>query len=364
MTRLSYPRRQTMPLALIVAIASIGGAPSVAAERTYPGAQWQSLAAPEKLGWSRERLQPAHDYARSIDTAAVMVIVDGQVLDEWGPTDRRFNVHSIRKSLLSAMYGVRVRAGTIDLKKSMADLGIDDNEPSLTKVEKQATLHDLLRARSGVYHPALYETARMKAARPARGSHAPGEFWYYNNWDFNVLGVVFERETKTNLFQEFQKQFADPLQMQDFRVADCAYVTGADSVYPAYPFRLSARDMARFGLLFLRDGTWNGKQIVPADWVKESTTSYSDAGDRGGYGYLWWIEKEGRHLPGVKLPAGSYSARGAHGHYILIVPELDLVIVHRVDSDIPGREVTAAEFGKLVGLILAAHYPKPPVTDR
>ncbi|HEY2840154.1 MAG TPA: serine hydrolase, partial [Pirellulales bacterium] len=153
----------------------------------------------------------------------------------------------------------------------------------------------------------------------------------------------------------FKTRLADPLEMQDFRIEDCAYVTGADSVYPAYPSRLSARDMARFGLLFLRHGAWQDKQIIPADWVKESTTSYSDAGDRGGYGYLWWVAKDGKHLPGVHLPAGSYSARGAHGHYILIVPALDLVIVHRVDSDVAGREVSAAEFGKLVSLILAAH---------
>lgn len=72
----------------------------------------------------------------------------------------------------------------------MAELGIDDNEPRLTDEEKRATVHDLLKARSGVYHPALYETARMKEKRPPRHSHASGTFWYYNNWDFNVLGTI------------------------------------------------------------------------------------------------------------------------------------------------------------------------------
>src|SRR5207247_606298 len=83
------------------------------------------------------------------------------------------------------------------------ELGIDDSEPSLTPEEKKATLGDLLKARSGVYHPALYETPGMKAARPRRSSHAHGTFWYYNNWDFNVLGTVFERQTKNSLFREF-----------------------------------------------------------------------------------------------------------------------------------------------------------------
>ena len=131
-------------------------------------------------------------------------------------------------------------------------------------------------------------------------------------------------------------------------------MTGADSVYAAYPFRMTARDMARFGLLFLRQGSWRGAQVIPADWVAESTRSYSDAGESGGYGYLWWVAVGGRHLPGVTMPDGSYSARGAGGHYILVVPAYDLVIVHRVNTDIPDRQVTGAEFGRLVGLILQA----------
>ncbi len=326
-----------------------------AAERTYPEAQWTRLESPELRGWSREKLQAARDYAGTIDTETVMIVVDGQVLDEWGEPARRRNVHSIRKSILSALYGIHVHEGQIDLGKTMANLGVDDNEPSLSAEEKQAKLGDLLKARSGVYHPALYETPAMKAARPARGSHPPGTFFYYNNWDFNVLGAVFERETKSNLFRDFQERIAEPIGMQDFRVEDGAYVTGADSVYPAYPFRLTARDMARFGLLFLREGNWRGEQVIPAAWVRESTTSYSDAGERGGYGYLWWIAVEGRHLPEARVPDGSYSARGAGGHYILIVPPLDLVIVHRVNTDHPFRRVKASEFGQLVALILAAH---------
>ncbi len=322
---------------------------------TFPGESWSRLASPESLGWSRERLQPARDYAETIDTEAVMIVVDGQILDAWGPIDKRFNVHSIRKSLLSALYGIHVRNGTIRLNKTLAKLGIDDNEPSLTAVEQTATVIDLLKARSGVYHPALYETPSMKAARPKRGSHPPDTFWYYNNWDFNVLGTIFERETKTNLFAEFKARIGDPIGMEDFRIEHAGYVTGPDSVYPAYPFHLTARDMARFGLLCLRRGDWRGRAVIPADWIDESTTSYSDAGDRGGYGYMWWVAVDGKHLPGVTLPEGSYAARGAGGHCILVVPQLDLVVVHRVNTYFPNRRVDARELGKLVGLILAAH---------
>jgi CubicO group peptidase (beta-lactamase class C family) len=327
--------------------------PVLVAAQAYPGKSWERIKNPERVGWSAAGLQKAEEYSATIQTAAVMIVLDGKVLDEWGETATRFNVHSIRKSLLSALYGIHVKEGRIDLSATMQQLGIDDNEPSLTAVEKQATLMNLLRARSGVYHPALYETAGMKAARPPRGSHTPDTFWYYNNWDFNVLGTVFERKTKNSLFREFQTRIAEPIGMQDFRLEDCEYVTGPDSVYPAYPFRLTGRDMARFGLLFLRKGSWRGRTVIPPEWVEESTKSYSDARNSGGYGYLWWVAVDGRHLPQCTLN-GAYSARGAGGHYILIIPDQKLVIVHRVNTDIQGRQVSGDQFGQLVKLILDA----------
>jgi CubicO group peptidase (beta-lactamase class C family) len=339
-------------LAVLLAIAS----QAVAAD--YPGRSWKPVDSPERHGFSKPKLERAREYSRTIATAAVMIALEGKLLDAWGETATRYNVHSIRKSFLSAMYGSHVREGRIDLSKTLEQLGVDDNEPSLSVVEKQAALADVLKARSGVYHPALYETPGMKAARPARGSHAPGAFWYYNNWDFNVLGTIFERHVKNSLFREFKEKIADPLEMEDFRLEDGQYVTGPDSVYPAYPFRMTARDMARFGLLFLRRGAWKGRTIVPADWVDESTRSYSDAGDSGGYGYMWWVAQDGRHLPGVTLPAGTYSARGAGGHYILVIPQLQLVIVHRVNTD-ERRSVSAREFGELVRLILDAKTTAP-----
>jgi CubicO group peptidase (beta-lactamase class C family) len=342
-------------VSLILSLSVVSALPRAAAETlVFPGASWEKAADLGRAGWSGAALEAAENYSRAIPTSAVMVVSGGRAVAEWGEPARRFNVHSIRKSFLSAMYGIHVRDRRIDLAATLEQLGIDDNEPSLTPVEKKATVHDLIEARSGVYHAALYETPGMKAARPPRGSHAPGTFWYYNNWDFNVLGTVFERLTKTNLFHEFKDRIADPIGMEDYRIEDTAYAPGPDSVYPAYPFRMTARDMARFGLLFLRDGKWRDRQIVPADWVKESTTSYSDAGNAGGYGYLWWIAVNGRHLPGVTLPDGSYSARGAGGHYILVVPAFDLVIVHRVDTDQPGRQVTDEQFGRLVKLVLDA----------
>ena len=320
----------------------------------YPGATWARVPSAEQSGWSEGKLKEAHAYAGTIHTAAVMIVAGGQVVDEWGDTAARFNIHSIRKSLLSALYGIHVREGQIQLSKTLADLGIDDRSP-LTAVEKSATVSDLLKARSGVYHPALYETPGMATARPARGSYAPGVFWYYNNWDFNALGTIFEQATRTSIYQDFKARLAEPLEMEDFRLEDGEHFRGPESVHAAYPFRMTARDMARFGLLYARGGQWRERSIVPREWVEESTRSYSNIGEAGGYGYLWWVAPNGGpHFTSAYFKGRVYSARGAGGHHIVVVPYLDLVVVHRVNTDIRGREVTNSQFGHLMQLILDA----------
>jgi len=157
--------------------------------------------------------------------------------------------------------------------------------------------------------------------------------------------------------------------MEDFRLEDTQYVRGADSIHPAYVFRMSARDVARFGLLYLRQGRWGDHEIVPGDWVAESTRTWSASTTtngviHAGYGYLWWTDWQGRHLENVALPINTFSARGAGGHYILIAPALDLVIVHRVDTDKKdGPRVERTQFGKLVNLILEA-MPTRAVTSQ
>jgi len=320
----------------------------------YPAEVWQKAETPEQIGWSSEKLAVARAYSERIGSAAVMIVDDGIVVDAWGDITREYQCHSMRKSLLNALIGIHVDEGHIDLSKTMEDLGIDDNEPSLTPAEKQATVGDLIKARSGIYHPALAEPASMKASRPKRGSHAPSAFWYYNNWDFNALGTIFEQETGTKMFEEFDRRIAEPLQMEDFEVDDCRYETGPDSIHPVYPFRMSSRDLARFGLLFLYEGRWRDQQIIPADWVHESTATHSVIGPDSGYGYMWWTGVKGGLFPNVQVKEHSFYAAGYRGHYVIVLPYRNLVIVHRVDTDTGNVDIGGREIGPLLWLILDA----------
>ncbi len=199
----------------------------------------------------------------------------------------------------------------------------------------------------------------MKALKPERHSNKPGTFWYYNNWDFNTLGTIFEQQTKKDIFDAFKSDIADLIQMEDYIPEDGMRGRVPESIHTAYHFRMTARDMARFGLLMLRKGRWNGKQIIPEDWVEESTRPYSDARLYGSdaYGYMWWVAEDGhryKHMPGVNLTQGTYSARGYGGHYIFVIPDYNMVVVHRVNTYIPGNFVSGRDVGNLLKLIFEA----------
>jgi len=182
---------------------------------------------------------------------------------------------------------------------------------------------------SGVYHPA--GSPGDDPNSPPRGSKEPGKFFHYNNWDFNVLGAIFEKTTGKTVFAALDEELARPLQFQDFDLRRQRMMGfESRSRFLAYHLFLSARDMARLGLVMMRGGEWNGQQVVPAAWVKESTTARvpGSAVGRGGelgYGYLWWIPETRK----TAAWAGAYMASGQFGQFILVLPAIDTVIVHR-----------------------------------
>jgi CubicO group peptidase (beta-lactamase class C family) len=233
--------------------------------------------------------------------------------------------HSVRKSFLSALYGIYWDRGKVDLDKTLADLGLDDTPDPLLSGERQARILDLLKARSGVFHPAAY--AGRTDSRP-RGSQGPGRFFAYNNWDFNTLATILEEETGARVFEAFDEHFARPLGMQDFRVSDGYYHYERDkSRFPAYPFRMSARDAARFGLLFAREGSWGGARILSRHWVRRSSVPYSVDDDTWGYGLMWWVAREPRFER-----HGMFAALGVGNQMIAVLPDRDLVIVNRANT--------------------------------
>ncbi|MGF1544757.1 MAG: serine hydrolase domain-containing protein [Parvularculaceae bacterium] len=311
---------------------------------TYPGAQWARAAAPEALGWSAEKLAEARAYSRELGSSAVVIVDRGVVVDAWGDLTKTYQCRSMRKSFLSALYGRPVEEGLVRLDATLAELGVDD-EPPLTPAEKRATVFDLLTARSGVYHPANFESSGMRRKRPNRGSEAPGERWFFNNWDFNALGTIYEEATGERVFDAFDAEIAKPIGMERFSIEDTQYHRGDDSVHPAYRFRMSPLDAARFGLLMARGGVWNGERVVSAAWLRRSTRAYVDTGRQGfhaGYGFMWWVGDDG------------FAAVGARGQRIFVMPSRDIVVAHFVDADVDDLRVRTSDIRRLLQRILDA----------
>lgn len=312
-----------------------------------PAESWHDADA-VAIAWANSASREVQAYCHSQRPTAVMVVQDDGVIARCGDVGRRVNVHSVRKSLLSALYGIAISEGRISPSSSLAQLGIDDKPPSLTEVEKRATVRDLLMSRSGVYHPAAYETEDIRQNRPTRGSHAAGTFWFYNNWDFNALGTIYRKATGEDIFQSFAQHIARPIDMEDFSSRDGQYILEGSSTHPAYPFTMSARDLARFGLLFLNEGRWNAAQVVPAGWVKESTAAHSQTDRRARYGYLWWV------LPSDEWGAGAFMAPGYGGQTIAVIPSKHLVAVETVDLRQNTKGIKTRLFLDLVRKIAAA----------
>jgi CubicO group peptidase (beta-lactamase class C family) len=277
------------------------------------------------------RLRHSHVSAAQIRHA-------GRTILEVGDVSRPIDVHSMRKSILSVLVGLAYDRRDIDLDTTLRDVDIDDT-PALSDEEKSATITDLLAARSGVYLPVA---DRGTLGRPSRGSHPPGTFWCYNNWDFNVLGHVYERVTGRSVFVAFEHELAGPLGMTDwdtYRHGSYRYradILGGTTRYPNYKFHVSARDAGKLGQLCLDNGVWNGRLLLSPDWIARSTRAISrtnhPTGLLGMYGYCWWVAGPSDELSGNGIADGAYSSIGFGGNYLTVLPGMDAVVTVLTDS--------------------------------
>ena len=312
----------------------------------FPGDHW---GAPTSAGWDAQRLEEARRFSQSLGSHAVMVVDRGRVVAEWGATDEEIVVQSIRKSVLSALIGIAVSERRMSLDATLGQLNIEDTPPALTATERTATVRQLMQSRSGISHPAA---AAPSGDVPQRGQYAPGEFWFYNNWDFNVVGAIYERAVGATIYEQIERRIAAPLGMEDYSAADGHYQLESVSQYPAYHFAMSSRDLARFGLLYLACGRWNGRQIVPRAWIEESIQPYSEVANGWtplgslSYGYMWYVDHR----------LGGFSARGGTGQRVAVLPEQGLVIVHRVSDEHP---VFDGPIDELIQRIIAARQAPP-----
>lgn len=332
----------------------------------FPGEEWERVGNQDlhAYGWDRDALRSLSQFVRDSANSTGLVVVDrGRVVFEFGDVEELSYLASCRKSVLAMLYGYWVENGVIDLERTLADMGVDD-VGGLFPIEKQATIHHLITARSGVYHPASNSGDNLADA-PERGSREPGTYMLYSNWDFNAAGAVFEELTGRNLYDELQAQLAIPLNFQDWdRSAQRKSGDLTVSRNPAYHMWLSTRDMARIGHLMLNEGSWDDEEILSRDWARrissvvtplEEMNPLSRRDGYFGYGYMWWVWDG----PGAVGPfEGAYTARGAVGQWITVLPAVDLVISHKTNS-VYRRTTSWQSWQRMMELILEARGEAP-----
>ncbi|MDU0112909.1 acyl-CoA thioester hydrolase/BAAT C-terminal domain-containing protein [Psychrosphaera aquimarina] len=295
--------------------------------------------------FNHDKLDDLRDFLKTSNTSSLVLMRGGKVIFEFGDIYQKHTIHSIRKPMLNALYGIYTDQGLIDLNASLFELRIDDITP-LTEIEKSATVRELLQSRSGVYLPAAATSQAMLDKLPARGTFTPGEKYAYNNWDFNVAGAIFEKLSGQSIYTAYYKEIAKPLGMKQFTGSNVTITRNTDitelevdgfyqfesekSKYPAYHFRMSAYDMALFGQLYENYGVWNNKQIISRDWIERSTTSYSVTNPYMdfGYGMLWNVI-----IPKADRPNKAFYHTGVGVHMLGVYPSSDLVFVHRVQTE-------------------------------
>ncbi len=330
----------------------------------YPEKEWEMMENVDDFGWSQDKINALYRYAiDSTNATGIIVIQSGKMIYDYGNTHEISYIASVRKSLLSMLYGKYVENGTIDLNKSLKELKIDDIG-GLLEVEKEATISNILQSKSGVFHPAS-NPGGNEWLFPDRGSKKPGTYFIYNNWDFNVAGHIFEQETGQNIYDAFESDIANKIDFQQWdKTKQKKSGDTTKSKFKAYHFELSTRDMARIGYLMLRKGKWKNEQVIPESWVETMTSLTTSYGEmykvdpriknwpwwKWGQGIMWRIWDGPNISPELK---GAYTATGNQGQYITIIPSMDIVVTLKTKA-VYGRRTNKETYERFLNTLFKA----------
>jgi CubicO group peptidase (beta-lactamase class C family) len=343
-------------------------AAAFAADRPWPINGWPT-ATPEQQGMSSAVLDRADAWIRekSPNRYSFLVVRNGYLVYEryYGGTGPNSATHiaSISKSFLSALTGIAIQQGVLSLE----DRWFDAFPEYLAAADPRTTdlrLRHMLNMTTGLdwsdddirglwyTYPERYPDWILFTL--TRNVHAmAGESFWYNTGNTHMLSALLTRKTGLTTYEFARRNLLEPIGItmgdwwRDF--SPYHYYTGG------FGMHMTARDLARFGYMYLREGAWNGRQVVPAGWV-EASVAPQIRHNRGSlelygdfYGYLWWMD----NVHGFFVP----SARGMGVQRIWYSRELDLVVVSTGDY-----EGTSPETARLVwDYVIPSLYLSAPV---
>jgi CubicO group peptidase (beta-lactamase class C family) len=293
----------------------------------WPTEGWRT-STPEEQGMDPQKLEAmlAEIQERDIDLHSFLIIRNGYIVSEtyFGPYDQdtKHDMQSVGRSWTSALIGIAIDKGYIDgVDQRIVEFFPERTFANMDQRKEAMTLEDVLTMRTGLEWqelPGAFEKMQKSPDwvqyildRPM--TEEPGTRWNYCSICSHILTAVLNKTTGIN-----PRDFAEQYLFEPLGISDVAWIADPDGIpLGAGGFKLTPRDMAKLGYLYLRNGQWDGQQIVSPQWIRKSTQTYSIVNEHLGYAYHWVT------VPEMK----GYAASGGGGQIILVVPEYDLVIV-------------------------------------
>ena len=306
-----------------------------------PGDDWD-VSTPAEQGLDPLLVAELFHNAAEMETLYSLLVVksDHLIAEDYfngGTLGGKTLVQSVSKSYISALVGIALEEGCLSsVDQKMVEFFPELSDQITEPRKKEITIREMLQMRTGypdeetnqTYLDALYwgEYPKLIVEFPLVSD--PGTRFNYSNLTYSWLAIMLHRECGTDLKSYAQEHLFQPIgtEVGKWLQDRDGYYIGSGGIH------VTARDAARFGWLYLNDGEYQGEQIVPADWVRDSLHTYSEhARNYGssllfrdlGYGYGWWTARAGDH---------HFSFAWGHGgQLIVLLDELDMVIVTTAD---------------------------------
>jgi CubicO group peptidase (beta-lactamase class C family) len=299
-------------------------------EVVWPTKSWP-VSTPEEQGMDSASLARLIETVGNYKQDSLMIIRHGKIVAEayYAPyvAGISHDLRSVTKSVVGTLTAIELRRGLLDsVDHAVLDLLPDKKVSNVDENKRTITVQNLLDMTSGLEWQEKAFTPDEAIMRMYRSpdrtefvlnqpmSNPPGSQFYYNSGNPYVLSALITKKTEQNAFDFAKKELFEPLGVTSARwgQADAQGVTDGGA-----GLSLSPHDMARFGYLYLHNGMWEGKQIIPSSWVERAKEGKISATFGFHYANLWWSLPE----------KGAYMALGRHSQVILVIPKLDVVAV-------------------------------------
>jgi CubicO group peptidase (beta-lactamase class C family) len=290
--------------------------------------EWESIS-PGKAGWDTTLLKKTIDYAESQNSSGLIIIKNGKILVEnyWKINKKsekyatnfsyvtkdsfkvKEDVFSIQKSIVSLLCGIAVSHGLLDIEIPVHEYLGKNWSKTGPEHEKDIRVKHLLGMCSGINHDMEFV-------------YKPGTHWEYNTMAYSQLVKVLEKQTDMGINHLTKKWLTSPL-----GISDSHWIIEPTRSNP-YRFHAIPRDLAKLGLMVLRDGTWNGKKIIPdKEYLKKAFSPSQEINQN--YGFLFWLNTNKEFIK--TAPVDMIIMFGSLNKYVYICPSLDLVVVRLGD---------------------------------